>query len=174
MMDNLTSEETTFRKGSISLRHNDISRILVISIREVFNKVFFLFLESTTEPPVSVELPYEANISFSSDTVQGHITLQCNHKLVEEMVENSLNIERQEITETIIEDCLKEALNMVCGRFLKGLSPHSKVCFSIPEVRKTNKKEKNGNFILFFIGNRGAYLKAILKIKGGPHNGQEH
>ncbi|MCX7816626.1 MAG: chemotaxis protein CheX [Syntrophales bacterium] len=175
-MVDLDAERSTYGKArfmeSICL-NSAISKILAKSVREVFNTAFFISLEDTVNSLVDTELPYEATISFSG-AFQGHITLLCNRPLVEQMLENSINIEAQDILEPIIEDCLKETLNMVCGRFLKDLSPRTRVIFSLPEVKKTDIEESRGESCLFLNGGRGAYLKAIIQIEGGPQNGQKY
>ena len=98
-----------------------MKRMMEISIFEVFEKMFFIFLEHSSDG--NNHYDYEASITFSG-TVRGEIRLFVSHRVARAMVVNMLGIEEGEITEKDIEDCSKEAVNMICGNLLGKLNNH--------------------------------------------------
>jgi hypothetical protein len=56
------------------------------------------------------------------------MALSLSRDIAEAMVQNMLNLEGEEITETMMADCVKEAINMICGNFVRRLDPER--CFS--------------------------------------------
>ncbi|MBN2860511.1 MAG: chemotaxis protein CheX, partial [Sphaerochaetaceae bacterium] len=99
------------------------------SIFEVFEKMFYVFLE-----PDGVECPdydAEALVSFSG-SMNGKMSLMLSEKVTKVMVKNMLNLEEEDITDREVEDCSKEAVNMACGNFLAKLDDTERFDLSIP------------------------------------------
>jgi CheY-specific phosphatase CheX len=95
-----------------------IKETMTPSIFEVFEKMFYIFLE-----PLDIrydEYDMEAAISFEG-TISGDVRILFSREIVRAMVQNMLRLEGDEITGQDMEDCSKEAVNMVCGNFLSGL-----------------------------------------------------
>ena len=104
-----------------------------LSIFEVFEKMFYIFLE-----PDSVECPVydmESLISFSG-SIKGEVRLLLSEKIVNAMVRNMLDLEEEEITEGVLEDSSKEAVNMICGNFLAKLGKTDRFDLTIPVFLK--------------------------------------
>lgn len=106
-----------------------ISRKLRSSIFEVFEKMFFIFLE----PAVADRNDYtcSSNITFKG-IFEGKLMLSFTQSLAEMMVINLLNMEAEEINDELVSDCLKEAANMVCGNFLQKVDPALVFDLSLP------------------------------------------
>lgn len=96
-----------------------MKQMMEISIFEVFEKMFFIFLEHSGDE--NNHYDHEASINFSG-TVRGEVQLFISSRLARAMVVNMLGVEEGEVTEQDIEDCSKEAVNMVCGNFLGKLN----------------------------------------------------
>jgi CheY-specific phosphatase CheX len=95
-----------------------IRETMTPSIFEVFEKMFYIFLE-----PLDVrnnEYDMEAATGFKG-TMSGDVRILLSREIVRAMVQNMLGLEGDEITGQDIEDCSKEAVNMVCGNFLSKL-----------------------------------------------------
>jgi CheY-specific phosphatase CheX len=92
-----------------------IRQTLTSSIFEVFERMFYVFLEPADR--ADGEYHYRAVINFSGP-LSGKLTAIFSRPLAEVMLQNMLNIDRDEINEKLMEDCLKESLNMTCGNFL--------------------------------------------------------
>jgi chemotaxis protein CheY-P-specific phosphatase CheC len=92
-----------------------IADALKKAIFETFEKLFYVFLEAVDNgaPPYAVETA----IRFDG-VCSGQMKLFFSRDLAETMVANLLNRDRGKITEQDIEDCTKEAVNVVCGSFL--------------------------------------------------------
>jgi CheY-specific phosphatase CheX len=91
---------------------------LTSSIFEVFEKMFYIFLE-----PLYVRYDgYDmgAAISFKG-TISGDVRILLSKEIAKTMVQNMLGLEDGDIAGKDIEDCSKEAINMVCGNFLSKL-----------------------------------------------------
>lgn len=93
---------------------NRTKEIWVTSIFEVFEKMFYIFLEQ-----VEIRGHYDmiAEISFKGPR-RGGMRFYFPDSFSRTMAANMLNLEPDEITQTVMEDCLKESANMICGNFL--------------------------------------------------------
>lgn len=103
------------------------------SIFEVFEKMFYIFLE-----PLDVgnnEYDMEAAISFES-SISGDVRILFSRNIVKAMVQNMLGLKGDEITGQDMEDCSKEAVNMVCGNFLSGLDSTKVFNLSTPTFKE--------------------------------------
>jgi CheY-specific phosphatase CheX len=95
-----------------------IREMMTASIFEVFEKMFYIFLE-----PLDIrydEYDIETAISFDG-TISGDVRILLSREIVRAMVQNMLGLEGDEITGQDMEDCSREAANMVCGNFLSRL-----------------------------------------------------
>jgi len=100
-----------------------------LSIFEVFEKMFYIFLEPLDDE--NNEYDMEAAISFEG-SLSGEIRILLSREIAETMIQNMLNIEEDKITEHDMEDCLKEAVNMICGNFLSKFDSTKVFNLSIP------------------------------------------
>ena len=109
-----------------------IHDLLMNAIFEVFEKMFFVFLE-----PADEEISYEmiSSIEFLGP-VKGDIRVYFSYGVAETMVRNMLGIDNSEITDRLIEDCTKEAVNMISGNFLHKYDSSKVFDLSIPEFEK--------------------------------------
>ncbi len=142
-----------------------IQEILMNSIFDVYEKMFFVFLEPM-EDAVSYNLT--ASIRFSG-IFNGELRAYLNKDMARSMVENMLGLESQEITEKQMEDCSKESINMICGSFLERLSPSTVFDLSVPEGSIKSgifKKEDPGTLNLAFDSD-GQLLAVSLVINPG-------
>ena len=106
-----------------------IEEMMRLSIFEVFEKMFYLFLE-----PLSIEYgeyDMESSIEFDG-RISGEVVILLSRDIVKTMVQNMLGLGKDEITGQHMEDCSKEAVNMVCGNFLSKLDSASVFNLSIP------------------------------------------
>ncbi len=106
-----------------------IRQMLTESIFEVFEKMFYTFLEPRDSECEAYR--YRASIDFGGP-FQGNLAVFSSHSLSESMVRNMLNIEEGGITENLRGDCLKEAVNMICGNFLRKVDSASIFDLSLP------------------------------------------
>jgi CheY-specific phosphatase CheX len=102
------------------------------AIFEVFEKMFFVFLE-----PLDEEVKYEmvTSIKFSGPTT-GEIYIFFTRGVAETMVQNMLGVDLPGVTDKLIEDCTKEAVNMVSGNFLQKHDSSKVFDLSIPVFEK--------------------------------------
>jgi CheY-specific phosphatase CheX len=106
-----------------------IRQTLTNSIFEVFERMFYVFLEPAESP--DGEYHYRAGINFSGP-ITGELTAVFSRPLTEVMLKNMLNIGDSEINERLMEDCLKESVNMICGNFLGKYDSGQVFDLSIP------------------------------------------
>jgi CheY-specific phosphatase CheX len=109
-----------------------IQELLMNAIFEVFEKMFFVFLE-----PIDEDIKYDmiASIDFKGP-VSGSINVFFAHKVTETMVQNMLGVDDNGITDKLIEDCAKEAVNMISGNFLQKYDSSKVFDLSIPVFEK--------------------------------------
>jgi CheY-specific phosphatase CheX len=108
-----------------------IRKTLTVSIFEVFEKMFYIFLEPVDK--CNGEYKFAVSIKFSGPA-NGVIGVKFSRELAEVMVQNMLNIDRSEITDRLVEDCLKESVNMIGGNFLRKLDSSKVFNLSLPEM----------------------------------------
>ena len=106
----------------------NIREILKESIFEVFEKMFFIFLEPGARVLVH---DYETSIGFDGPR-RGSIRILLSLPVAKLMVRNMLGISDEKEIERHVEDCAKEAANMVCGNFLVNLDASKKFTMSLP------------------------------------------
>ena len=103
--------------------------ILETSIFDVFEKMFFLYLEPAESTDANACL--KASIEFGKPG-EGKISLYFSEPFLMSMARNMLSSEAQELTDGDREDCAREATNMVCGNFLAMLDPSRRYDLTIP------------------------------------------
>lgn len=106
----------------------NVKEILTESIFEVFERMFFIFLEPGGRAPVH---DYEAAIRFDGPQ-RGAIRILYTRAVARLMVRNMLGLGNGDVTDSHVEDCAKEAANMVCGNFLVNLDASKKFAMSLP------------------------------------------
>ena len=106
----------------------NIREILRESIFEVFERMFFIFLEPGGRVLVH---DYETSIGFDGPQ-RGSIRILLARPVARLMVRNMLGISDEKEIERHVEDCVKEAANMVCGNFLVNLDASKKFTMSLP------------------------------------------
>jgi CheY-specific phosphatase CheX len=117
-----------------------IKKTLMTSIFEVFEKMFYVFLE-----------PFENNVwnhhsmvsIHFSGPMTGGLTACFSQELADAMVMNMLNIEESEITGKLREDCLKESVNMICGNFLRNIDSSKVFDLSLPVYESRNDQTEH-------------------------------
>jgi CheY-specific phosphatase CheX len=129
--------------------------IMLEAIFEVFEKMLFVFLEPSAEEISGYELG--AAIRFRDEKLQGEIRLLFSTDLAIHMAQNILSPEDERVAETQIEDCVKEAANMVCGNYLSKLDPQRVFDLSVPVFLKSPDKSVYGDrvFRLDFVSDDG-------------------
>jgi CheY-specific phosphatase CheX len=106
-----------------------IQEIMRISIFEVFEKMFYIFLEPSDG--MGDDYDVEADIVFNGP-VRGSVRILFSLDIANAMVQNMLGLGDDEITEQDTEDCLKEAVNMVCGNLFGKLDSTKVFNLSVP------------------------------------------
>ncbi len=86
------------------------------SISEVFEKMFFLFLEPQ-EGELACGYDMESSIRFDG-SICGEVRILLSEGMARSMVQNMLGLDGGEVALHNLEDCSKEAANMICGDFL--------------------------------------------------------
>ena len=110
-----------------------IGKTMTPSIFEVFEKMFYIFLE-----PLDArydEYDMEAAIGFEG-VMSGQVTILFSKDIVKSMVQNMVGIDEDKISIQDMEDCSKEAVNMVCGNFLGRLDSTEVFNLSSPTFRQ--------------------------------------
>lgn len=109
-----------------------IQTMLMNAIFEVFEKMFFVFFE-----PLDEDVKYDmiSSIKFTGQ-VSGEIKIFFSTGLLEIMVQNMLSVHQKDVTENMMEDCAKEAVNMIGGNFLHKIDSSKVFELSIPMFAK--------------------------------------
>ena len=110
-----------------------IQTMLMNAIFEVFEKMFFVFFE-----PLDEDVKYDmiSSIKFTGQ-ISGEIKTFFSTGLLETMVQNMLSVNQKEVTGKMMEDCAKEAVNMIGGNFLHKLDSSKVFELSIPMFAKS-------------------------------------
>jgi len=111
-----------------------IEETMRLSIFDVFEKMFYIFLEPLDDE--SDEYDMEAAIRFEG-SMSGEIRILLSMDIMKTMIQNMLGLKEDEITTQRIEDCSKEAVNVICGNFLGKLNS-TKVFNLLPPVFSEN------------------------------------
>jgi CheY-specific phosphatase CheX len=109
-----------------------IQELLMNAIFEVFEKMFFVFLEPLDE---EVNFDMITSINFTGP-IKGEMHVYFTRAVAETMVQNMLSVDARGITDKLIEDCTKEAVNMISGNFLQKYDTSNVFDLSIPVFQK--------------------------------------
>lgn len=104
-------------------------RTLETSIFDVFEKMFFIYLESVD--PAQAEPSLKTSIEFGRQG-EGMVNLYFSKHFLTTMAQNMLSLEADEVTDAEREDCAREAANMVCGNFVAMLDSEKGYDLTIP------------------------------------------
>jgi CheY-specific phosphatase CheX len=105
---------------------------LMTAVFEVFEKMYYIFLEPVEKEAIGIGFS-AVEIGFSGAT-GGIIIARFPHKLSMLMATNALGMDKQEVTDQILEDCRKECLNMLCGNFLRKHDANTLFHMTLPMV----------------------------------------
>jgi len=108
-----------------------IRKTLQNSIFEVFEKMFFVFLENSDQK--SMKYRWAVSIGFTGRS-SGRLALYFSGALSNLMVRNMLSLSDDEVTQRLREDCIKESVNMVCGDFLRNYDSSLVFDLSLPTL----------------------------------------
>jgi len=132
------------------------------AIFDVLERMFYVFLE-----PVDDEFSgYDtgAAIQFSG-ALKGELKILASEGLAESMVQNLLGIEQKKINEQDVEDCLKEAANIVCGNFLGRLDQSKVFNLSVPSfLRRPGETAKESNACRLCFDSDGERFGVVLTL----------
>jgi CheY-specific phosphatase CheX len=121
-----------------------IHEIMRASIFEVFEKMFYIFLEPSDG--IYADYDVEADIVFNGP-LRGSVRMLFSLDIANAMVQNMLALGDDEITEQDREDCLKEAVNMVCGNFFGKLDSTKVFNLSVPTFTRRPESLEMGETI---------------------------
>lgn len=112
----------------------ELRQILIQSIFEVFEKMFYTFLEPSDVHYLGFDVA--ANVDFKG-AMAGTVTLQLSHGMAKHMVSHLLNLPLDQVADELVEDCVKEAANMICGCFLSRADRQNAYQYSPPRFFTT-------------------------------------
>ena len=145
-----------------------IKEILTTAIFEVFEKMFYVFSEPLQSEGENYQM--KSTINFSGP-VSGEIHIFLNRPIAEMMVTNMLGLDEGEINESIMADCIKESINMICGNFLRKLDPDRVFHLSIPTFEMISgdlhrgQEEKDQELQLTFATDNGN-MAVVMTVSG--------
>ncbi len=113
-----------------------LREMITTSTFEVYEKMFFIFLEPVERKDIAYDMSTE--ITFKGP-VEGSMKMFLTDGLVSCMVQNMLSISDEEVSDSMREDCAREATNMVCGNLLRNYDSSNVFSLSIPTCQKNNQ-----------------------------------
>jgi CheY-specific phosphatase CheX len=143
------------------------NEMLMTSIFEVFEKMFFTFLEPLDEDEPAWEYDMVATIQFFGPH-NGDMSICLTKGMAETMAENMLNVGAEDITEPLIMDISKEAVNMICGNFMRKLDLSKVYDLTIPTFERVSGtfsiKENSEKKIKVALESDGDQMGIILSL----------
>ncbi len=140
-------------------------KMLETSIFEVFEKMFFLYLESIE--PADTEPCLKASISFAG-AGGGTVDLYLSDDLAIRMAQNMLSIEADEVDDNQREDCAREAVNMICGHFLAMTDRNGCYDLTIPRCEPVEGPVPNaGERLDYGVGDETWAMTVLLSESDG-------
>ena len=134
------------------------------AIFDVLEKMFYVFLEPVSDQYSDYAM--EASIQFSG-AAKGEVRISVSEEMAKIMVRNLLGLDEKEITEQNIEDCIKEAANMICGNFLGRLDSTKVFDLSIPSFSRRVRTDTQGdNVCRLYFDSDGERFGATLTMIG--------
>jgi len=107
----------------------EMNEAMRAAIFDVFERMYYVFFEPFHDE--YAEYTMGSSIKFDGP-LRGELMILVSEELAKVMVQNLLGIEGEDIKEQDIEDCVKEAANMICGDFLSRLDQTKVFDLSIP------------------------------------------
>jgi len=151
------------------MKQNEVKKILFKAVYEVFEKMYYVFLE--TRDSAAPQLRERAlSISFSGPC-SGTIRVFFSESLTGQMIRNSLNLDPEEASEELRQDCLKECLNMICGDFLQIYDSERLFRMSLPHYEAAPAggafdRSGENTVAIYFDGDEGGYFEGVLTMEG--------
>ena len=143
------------------------SEMLMTSIFEVFERMFFTFLEPLDESDPAWNYDFITKIQFLGPN-KGDMSIYLTNGLAVTMVENMLNIGAEKISEELIVDIAKEAVNMICGNFVRKLDISRVYDLTIPTFEKAagafSFPEGDANKIALALESDGDQMGIVLSL----------
>ncbi len=119
----------------------EMKRIIFETISEVFETMFFTFLEPMADTPQEFSSQkgehIEAAIEFTGKIV-GTVRMFFPLQLAHDITVNFLGAQSDDVEERQILDTMREALNMSVGSLLGVLDQEGTTKLSIPEANRTS------------------------------------
>ncbi|MDG4474809.1 chemotaxis protein CheX [Thiovibrio frasassiensis] len=116
----------------------DLRRIIFKTFSEVFETMFFTFLEPLEEVPGKEDLGHgrfiEATISYSGGC-NGSFLFYFPWELGKNITVNFLGVDEDGVQEGQVKDTAAETANMAIGSLLGELDPGGKAALAIPQAR---------------------------------------
>jgi len=116
----------------------DLRRVIFATFSEVFETMFFTFLEPLEETPGKEEVDcgrfIEATISYSGGC-NGTFRFYLPWELGKNITVNFLGVDEEDVQDGQIKDTAAETANMAIGSLLGKLDPGGKASLGIPQTR---------------------------------------
>ena len=116
----------------------DLRRVIFATFSEVFETMFFTFLEPLEEAPEKAEIGcgrfIEATISYSGGC-NGSFRFYFPWELGKNITVNFLGVDEDEVQDGQIMDTAGETANMAIGSLLGKLDPGGNASLAIPQAR---------------------------------------
>ncbi|HIJ90262.1 MAG: chemotaxis protein CheX [Desulfobulbaceae bacterium] len=116
----------------------NLRRVIFETFSEVFETMFFTFLEPLEEAPGKGELGcgrfIEATISYSGGS-NGNFLFYFPWELAKNITVNFLGVDEDEVRDGQLKDTAAETANMAIGSLLGKLDPGGKASLAIPQAR---------------------------------------
>lgn len=141
-----------------------IREVLTKAIFEVLERAFFVFAEPVGVAGTAYQI--RANIRFSGP-MDGAMQISMSDNLANIMTKNMLNLQDVQATDPVIEDCVKECLNMICGSFVRKVDPDRVFQLTIPDFERISHRPDDqearpeSSFRLVFDTQGGAFEVVI-------------
>jgi len=113
-----------------------ISENLMAAIFEVFEKMYYLFIEP--EDAEGGDYQMAASVRFGGPA-DGTIEIFVSRGVGQNMAQNMLSLEADEVNEMVMADCVKESINMICGNFVRRLDPEKVFPLTIPTFTRLSE-----------------------------------
>lgn len=116
----------------------DLRRVIFTTFSEVFETMFFTFLEPIEEAPGKEEIAHgrfiEAAITYSGGC-NGRFLFYFPWELGKNVTVNFLGVDEEQVQAGQIKDTAAETANMAIGSLLGKLDPGGKARLAIPQAR---------------------------------------
>jgi CheY-specific phosphatase CheX len=140
----------------------EVKETLRAAIFDVLEKMFYVFLEPVGDECSGYDMG--AAIQFSG-AQKGELKILASEGLARSMVQNLLGLKVEEITDKHIEDCIKEAANMICGNFLGRLDKTKVFDLTIPSfLRRPGEAVEGSNVCMLCFDSDGERFGAVLTL----------